>query len=121
MAFIFEVPPVDYKFPSCKAAFAEAGLPDLQSSWSTGAVYNARMVVGPTRCKYGGAKVFEDFKAKYDEFCSMIRKGQSLPRECNSRDYDVRPVHEVCLPPVVRLRTEAVAASALQGLRDSLR
>ena len=121
MGFLFPVPPVDYEFPSCKAAFVEASQSDLQGSWSSGAVYNARMAVGPTRCKKGAIGVVDKFNAKYLEFCAMIRNGQPLRWRCYVRDYDVRAVNEICLPPVVRLRSKGVAASALQGLKDSLR
>lgn len=105
MAFLFNVPPAGYVFPPWKDAFVESCQVDLPNSWSTGAAYNARMRVGPSRCKsWASVEVKARFRVVYERFCDDILLGVALPRKCFVRPYVVMPaaVNHVAQVPVVR-------------------
>jgi len=118
--FVFDIPPDNYVFPSCKEAFKEASQVEMQSAWSTGAVYNARMAVGVLRCRYPSESTVRRFDKRYLEFCSMTRRGEALPRHCWAKPYEVKGVDPVVLP-VVRLRNKGVAASGWLKVKDILK
>lgn len=121
--FVFDVPPDGYVFPPWKDAFVEACQDDLPNTWSTGAAYNARMRVGPSRCKHwADVKLKVKFRVVYEGFCNDILRGVALPRRCFTRPYFVMPasVKPKLPPPVVSVVDRDNCTANLKGLKDLL-
>ena len=123
MSFLFDIPADGYVFPAWRDAWVEACQADLPNAWSTGAAYNARMRLGPSRCKHwAGHEVKARFRVIYEGFCDDILHGVALRHRCFVRPYVVMPasVKPVVPAPVVRAVDREACSANLRHIREQL-